>query len=86
MTAPATYRALPVVVEALQWTGSNTAEVLAFCPKARFVGSSLVVETLEGPLRVELYAWLLKGSVGEFWPVRDGVFGRKYEPVPGGAL
>jgi hypothetical protein len=45
------YRKKPVVIAALQYTGSNSNEVIAFCPTARLDELELVIGTLEDGLK-----------------------------------
>lgn len=42
------YKKKPVIVEAIQWTGNNTKEILDFCPIAIERKTYLCIPTLEG--------------------------------------
>ena len=44
-------------------------------------GESLIVETLEGDMRAQIGDWIIKGTKGEYYPCKDDVFRKKYEPV-----
>ena len=90
------YRKKPVVVEAIQWTGSNLEEI------RNFVGSDLIeecvelfdikrtlkemlvdiaIDTLEGTMRVDYGDYIIKGVQGEFYPCKPDIFEQTYEEV-----
>lgn len=90
------YRKKPVVVEAVQWTGSNLEEI------RNFVGSDLIeeyveffdikrtlnkmlvdiaIDTLEGTMRVDYGDYIIKGVQGEFYPCKPDIFEQTYEEV-----
>jgi hypothetical protein len=89
------FRKKPVVVEAIQWTGTNLDEVLAFClGGASLWGKSgptkdreLIIETREdgSEHQVEHIAsvndWIIKGIKGEFYPCKPDIFAATYEPA-----
>lgn len=39
----------------------------------------IVIGTLEGTMKLEPGAWLIKGTEDEFYPCKDSVFRRKYQ-------
>lgn len=77
------YRKKPVIVEAVQWTGSNRQEI------NRFVGSvlltaptnSLIIKTLEGNHFAKVNDFIIKGIHGEFYPCKPDIFMKTYEEV-----
>ena len=90
------FRKKPVVVEAIQWTGSNLEEI------RNFVGSDLIedymeffdikrtlkkmlvdiaIDTLEGTMRVDYGDYIIKGAKGEFYPCKSDIFLATYEEV-----
>ena len=90
------FRKKPVVVEAIQWTGSNLEEI------RNFVGSDLIeeyveffdikrtlnkmlvdiaIDTLEGTMRVDYGDYIIKGVQGEFYPCKPDIFEQTYEEV-----
>lgn len=89
------FRKKPVVVEAIQWTGYNADEMIAFMFTARTLrredfespntsrmpGGMLVIETLEGDHKENPGDWIIKGVKGEFYPCKPDVFEATYEPV-----
>lgn len=75
------YRKKPVVIEAVQWTGSNEDEVLAFFPEVDFVEDYCIVQTLEGDMRGMPGDWIIRGVSGEYYPCKPGIFEATYEEV-----
>ena len=87
------YRKKPVVIEAMQWTGKNTDEILQWCEgtatyEAMSSGSNaIVIQTLESDnIQQTRHAaskgdWIIKGVKGEFYPCKPDIFEQVYEPV-----
>jgi hypothetical protein len=76
------FRKKPVVIEALQWTGENAAEVTAFRGGAcLFDADGPIIETLEGNMKAMPYDWIIKGVKGEFYPCKPDIFAATYEAV-----
>ena len=88
------YRKRPVVVEAVQWNGSNLDELLRFMRDpdnedllpAPGVGHTpseghLTIPTLEGRMIAEAGDWIIKGTKGEFYPCKPDIFEATYEAV-----
>lgn len=76
------YRKKPVVVEAVQWTGENHAEMCEFIDPEVFeiiprVG--LVIHTLEGDHHASPGDYIIKGVNGEFYPCKPDIFEKIYE-------
>ncbi|WP_459591767.1 hypothetical protein, partial [Enterobacter asburiae] len=91
------YRKKPIVVEAIQWTGSNLEEI------RNFVGSDLIenyiehfdiertlikqtlagiaINTLEGTMMVNYGDYIIKGVNNEFYPCKPDIFEQTYEEV-----
>lgn len=90
------FRKKPVVVEAIQWTGSNLEEI------RNFVGSDLIeeyveffdikrtlnkmlvdiaIDTLEGTMRVDYGDYIIKGVNNELCPCKPDIFLATYEEV-----
>ena len=83
------YRKKPVVIEAVQFTGHNDAECIAFCPIAvdpdeKF--PSLVIPTLEGEMVVSRYDYIIKGVKGEFYPCKPDIFEATYDAMEDATL
>ena len=77
------YRKKPVVIEAIQWNGTNTSTILSWIndPKSREQEGHLVIQTLEGCLFVSKDDWIIKGVKGEFYPCKPNIFQATYETV-----
>lgn len=78
------FRKKPVVIEAVQFTGRNDAECLAFCPYAIDPverGPSLIIPTKEGNMRCSPMDWVIRGVKGEFYPRKPDIFDATYEPA-----
>lgn len=80
----AKYLKRPVVIEAVQWTGSNIGEVVAFAGQAAIPvdETGVVINTMEGPLLAQRGWWIIKGIKGEFYPCAPDVFDATYDTVP----
>ena len=77
-----TYRKKPVVIESVQWTGENHAEMCEFIDPEAFeiiprVG--LVIHTLEGDHHASPGDYIIKGVNGEFYPCKPDIFAKTYE-------
>jgi hypothetical protein len=87
------YRKKPVVIEAVQFTGANHAEIFAFCPDAsnavpegssgNAVGNMLWIKTLEGGHVASPMDWIIKGVKGEFYPCKPDIFAATYDAATG---
>ncbi len=78
------FRKKPVVIEAIQFTGKNDKECLAFCPIAKDPDDtkpSLIIPTLEGNHLCSIGDWIIKGIAGEFYPCKPDIFDATYEKV-----
>lgn len=78
------YRKKPVVIEAVQWTGSNQSEICKFTDRNAthlFVKGSLYISTLEGVMKASVGDYIVKGVDGEFYPCKPDIFEKTYERV-----
>lgn len=82
------YRKKPVVIQAIQFDGSNSGEILAAIGNAQDAtrmfesGSNdpiLVIHTLEGSMTVSKNDWVIKGVKGEYYPCKPDIFEATYE-------
>jgi len=77
------YRKRPLVIEAVQYTGHNEAELSEFMggirihPTLRFP----VINTPEGDHLVGTNDYVIKGIKGEFYPCKADIFELTYEEV-----
>lgn len=76
------YRKKPVVIEAVQWTGENHAEMCEFIdPEVLEIKpkEGVVIRTLEGEHHASPDDYIIKGVNGEFYPCKPGIFVKTYE-------
>ena len=77
-------RKKPVIVDALQWTGENSAEIDEFIGDSagyRLIDGELSIHTLEGAHKANQGDWIIKGVKGEFYPCKPDIFDETYEVV-----
>lgn len=75
------YRKKPVVIEAVQWNGSNQNELSSFMGVVGTCDNKVEIHTLEGMLTASIGDWIIKGIKGEFYPCKPDIFAATYEPV-----
>ncbi len=76
------YRKKPVVIEAIQWNGSNYKDIKDFCKEAVIDQNlTLVIETLEGDHYAKEGDYIIKGVKGEFYPCKPDIFEKTYEEI-----
>lgn len=87
------YRKKPVVIEAIQYTGKNGWQITHWSkdeviespvlePNANNpTGEYLQIKTLEGTMIANVGDWIIKGVNGEFYPCKNEIFEKTYEPV-----
>lgn len=80
----AQYRKKPVVIEAVQWVGSNWDEIYQFTKGAlayEYPASEqkLSIGTLEGRIIASKDDWIIKGVNDEIYPCKPDIFEATYE-------
>lgn len=78
------YRKKPVVIEAIEFTGDNAAEVWDFIPAGCAhlgEGDEIIIETLEGDMRAKPGCFIIRGWADEYYPCDGDIFRETYEPV-----
>ena len=84
------YRKKPVVIEAIQYTGKNSAEIAEFMkvmirtktsPEEGNPSGKITIETLEGDMKASIGDFIIKGVQGEFYPCKPDIFEKTYELV-----
>lgn len=85
------YHKKPVEIEAVQFTGENFDEVLAFTGSAACKESAachgdgppycIRIDTLEGSMLAGRDDWIIRGVQGEFYPCKSDIFEATYEPA-----
>lgn len=75
----------PVVIEALEWTGENQAELYQFVPPHLRIEEEdgLQIVTLEGNHKANIGDFIIKGIKGEFYPCKPDIFALTYDEMPG---
>lgn len=72
----------PIVVEAVQFTGDNTDEILEFGNgRVKKHDGRLIIETLEGKMTISPLDWVIKGGHGEFYPCKPDIFEQTYDHI-----
>ena len=85
----AKYRKKPVVIEAVQWLGDNTSEILDFINHPdlfypdHYSGENLVIRTMEGDMTANVNDFIIRGVAGELYPCKPDIFEKTYEAVDG---
>ena len=89
------YKKKPVIIEAIQWNGSNLEDIQKFVGKPLnwFINDTawqfgmgipvveMSIETLEGEMIVSQNDFVIKGVNGEFYPCKPDIFDKTYELV-----
>ena len=75
------FRKRSFIIEAIQWTGENTKEVMEFAPTLITWRGLLTLRTLEGFVYAHPGDWIIKGIKGEFYPCKPDIFDLSYEVV-----
>ena len=79
------YRKKPVEIQALQWTGDNMEEMIAFgegkCA-VKPLGQTVLIATLEGTMIASKGDYVIRGVQGEFYPCKPDIFQQTYTRVP----
>lgn len=79
-----------MVVEAVQLTAENVAELAGWCGGYHMVERDVFgkitdvwvdIKTLEGTMSARLGWWIIKGVKGEFYPCEPEIFAETYEPA-----
>lgn len=80
------YRKRPVVIDAIQFTGSNFADVALFVNEeftldCRDSDKQCVIQTLEGDMTASAGDWIIRGVKGEYYPCKPDIFEATYEAL-----
>lgn len=84
------YRKRPLIVEAMRLPGRNEAPsdalIVWLHDQNKMTESGrdgeLLVHTLEGWVTASPGDWIIKGTQGELYPIKPGIFDEVYEPYP----
>ncbi len=82
------FRKKPVEIDAVQWTGAASDELLALFPSGWRItvdGSlsdpKLAIHTREGTMFANVGDWIIRGVENELYPCAPSIFEKTYEPV-----
>lgn len=87
---PAKFRKKPVIIEAMQFDGTNASatEIRKWVTENKGLMSAsgiahgvLYIATLEGEMKISEGDWVIRGVAGEFYPCKPDIFTATYEPV-----
>ena len=82
------YRKKPIVISATQWLGTKASfdEIMDMGLKNWEPGpigsQEFFITTLEGPMCVSKFDYVIRGVAGEFYPCKPTIFFATYEEVP----
>lgn len=77
------FRKYPIRVEAILWDGTNIDEIQEWCKDAYLPSDeagTVIIQTLEGNMAGHVGDWIVKGAVGEFYPVKPDAFTATFGP------
>lgn len=82
----AQYRKKPLIVDAIQYTGTNDADILDFVGDQAYrltkpTDTAFFVNTLSGDVPLAMGSWLIKSPRGEFYPIQPDAFFEAYETM-----
>ena len=88
------YRKIPTEIDAMQFTGDNIHQIMTFVEEKTGCHNSKVLEyspednifyvrSPEGDMQLLPGSFLIRGIEGEFYPCKESVFWKTYEPVEG---
>ena len=82
-------RKKPIVVEAVQWDGTNFDEVKELDKSSHnkeyrkifHMKNNLKIRTIEGDMMAVFGDWIIRGVKGELYPCKPDVFDKTYDIV-----
>ena len=77
------FRKKPVVIEAIQYNGSNINEIEQWSSGVVDLDlpHRLKIKTLEGTMVAKVNDWIIRGVKGEYYPCKPDIFEATYEPA-----
>jgi hypothetical protein len=79
------YRKKPVIIDAVQFDGENSAEIASWMNenkgRAVVTTAGISIHTLEGWMLAVTDDWVIRGVKGEFYPCKPDIFDATYEEV-----
>lgn len=79
------YRKIPVVIEAIQFTGTNQFQIMRWVEYLdasvhwSFHDGVIDIPTLEGTMTASCGDYIIQGVNGEFYPCKPDIFNKTYE-------
>ena len=81
------FKKIVVFQEGHQWNGENLGLIQKFCPDAYLApidgAMVLAIPTLEGVMSANIGDWIMKGTHGEFYPVKENIHPDIFLPATG---
>ena len=74
----------PIVIEAIQYTGENTEDVVNFITDRHCTilnDKRILINTLEGNIEASPNDYIIKGVKGEFYPCKPDIFKSTYDLI-----
>ena len=74
----------PIVIEAIQYTGENTEDVVNFITDRHCTilnDKRILINTLEGNIEASPNDYIIKGEQGEFYPCKPDIFKSTYDLI-----
>jgi len=84
VSGPTQVRKRPLVVDAYRYDGDNAVDIAHWAgqPNAYItLRGDLVIRTFEGDHKAEPGDYVMRGTRGEFYPIKPEVYDDVYEPV-----
>ena len=79
------FRKKPVVIDAIQWTGDNYAEIFEFTEGRAYPlkphSCALIVSTPDGEIMAPKGSYIVRKGYGNYYPWPEDYFNEKYEQV-----
>lgn len=72
----------PIVIEAKQFFGNNTQEIIDWVDKQYLPcgdDTEILITTMEGIMRANVGDYIIKGINGEFYPCKPDIFIKTYD-------
>lgn len=81
----AKYRKKPLVIDAIKYTGDNKEECCLFMMLHTIAwdknDNGLFINTLEGMIKASVGDYIIKGTKGEYYGIKEDIFLESYEIV-----
>ena len=75
------YKRKTCTVEAIQWTGNNTGNILEFCRRVYIIGNEIVIKTNNGNLRASPGTYIVKEYNGDLYCYTRELFVELFDQV-----